>query len=393
MHTMRAPPFIDEGSLMSATAVDHDNVQPRVLVVDDTPANLLAVSAILESLSCQVVEARSGLAALQQAEQDADFAVVLLDIMMPGMDGFETLARLRQLTAGEPPPVVFLTAYDLPGKEIDRAYELGAIDYIRKPISPALLRGKVEAFLALHRAGRELRRQSAALVAKDRHIAVLAHDLRTPLSTFTVASQLLLRNADDPARVRAFAERLSRSANRMNEMVSGLLDYARAGAGTIPIAPVLLDLGDLCRELADEFHLSDPNRHITVEVAGVLAGEWDRGRLYQALSNLVGNATRYGGGKADIRVGRAGDQVEIAVHNDGPPIPPELLPIIFEPFERGLEDGAGLGLGLYIVREIARLHGGEVSVRSGSEAGTTFFLRLPVFRAEKPSASPASLPS
>jgi signal transduction histidine kinase len=101
------------------------------------------------------------------------------------------------------------------------------------------------------------------------------------------------------------------------------------------------------------------------------------------LSNLVGNATRYGAGKADIRLQRTDDEVEIAVHNDGPPVTPELLPLIFEPFERGLEDGAGLGLGLYIVREIARLHGGEVSVRSTADAGTTFFLRLPVFRGEQ----------
>ena len=379
---------------MSTAAVDHENVQPRVLVVDDTPANLLALSAILEPLSCEVVEARSGLAALHAASLDADFALVLLDVMMPGMDGFETLTRLRKLTGGDPPPVVLLTAHDLEGKEIDRAYGLGAIDYVRKPVSPAMLRGKVAAFLALHRAGRELRRQGAAIVAKDRHIAVLAHDLRTPLSTVTVASQLLLRHADEPDRVRSFAERLSRSANRMNEMVGGLLDYARAGAGTIPIAPVFLDLGDLCRDLAEEFRLADANRQISVVTDGVLAGEWDRGRLYQALSNLVGNATRYGAGKADIRVQRVGDAIEIAVHNDGPPISPDLLPRIFDPFERGLEDGAGLGLGLYIVRGIARLHGGEVTVHSDAGAGTTFVLQLPVFRREKPAAvSPSSLPS
>ncbi len=378
---------------MSFAGVDHENDQPRVLVVDDTPGNLLALSAILEPLDCEVVEARSGLAALQEVTLAPDFAVVLLDVMMPGMDGFQTLAQLRKLTAPEPPPVVLLTAYDLPGQEVDRAYGLGAIDYVRKPFSPAMLRGKVEAFLALHRAGRELRRQSAALVAKDRHIAVLAHDLRTPLSTVTVAAQLLLRHAADPARVRTFADRLSRSATRMNDMVGGLLDYARAGAGTIPIAPVHLDIGDLCRELAEEFQLADPNRQISVETDDALTGEWDRGRLYQALSNLVGNATRYGEGKADIRVRRTGNEVEIAVHNDGPPIPADLLPVIFEPFERGMEDGTGLGLGLYIVREIARLHGGEVSVRSGGDAGTTFVLRLPVLRVERPREATASLPS
>src|SRR4029079_16141911 len=269
--TIPGAPFFLMPSLISPAAIDHDSSHPRVLVVDDTPANLLALSAILEPLQCEVVEARSGPAALQQAEHDADFAVVLLDVMMPGMDGFQTLARLRKLTAPDPPPVVLLTAYDLPGQEIDKAYGLGAIDYVRKPVSPAILRGKVEAFLALHRAGRELRRQAAALVAKDRHIAVLAHDLRNPLSTLTMASRLVFQHADEPDRVRTFAEKLSRSANRMNEMVRGLLDYARATAGTLPISPVLFALAELCRELAEEFGLADPTRQISVETNGSLA--------------------------------------------------------------------------------------------------------------------------
>jgi signal transduction histidine kinase len=271
---------------------------------------------------------------------------------------------------------LLLTAYDLDIREIERAYDLGAIDYVPKPVSPAILRGKVSAFLDLHRASRELRQRTAALVAKDRHIAVLAHDLRNPLNTISVGADLVGRSSDEP-KIKSTADRMGRAARRMNDMIRDLLDFARAGSATIPVVPVAMDAGDLCRELVEEFELADPKRRIELVCRGDLACRWDRARIYQALSNLVGNATRYGEGRARLEVAIEGDDLAVRVHNDGPPIGRDLLPRIFEPFERGSQDGSGLGLGLYIVRQIARGHGGDVSVTSSVEAGTTFVLRLP----------------
>jgi len=347
----------------------------KVLAVDDTPANLLAVSAILEPLRCEIVTATSAAEALHMAAR-AEFAVILLDVMMPAMDGFETLAQLRTVPAASHTPVMLLTAFDLELREIERAYALGAIDCVPKPISPEVLRAKVAAFVSVFRTGQELRRRAAALAAKDRQIAVLAHDLRNPLTTIMAATQVLLREGAGE-KVPAIAQRLGRAASRMNEMIRDLLDYARAGRGDLPVLPAPTDIGDLCRELVEEFQLADPNRQIELSCTGELRGEWDRARIFQALANLVGNATRYGKGRATIRVRRDDDSVVLAVHNDGPPIPADLLPIIFDPFERGTQEGTGLGLGLYIVREIARAHGGDISVNSSREDGTTFAMLLP----------------
>ncbi len=362
---------------LSQIEIEEQGFPPaRILVVDDVRPNLLAITALLAPLGHEIVEATSGPKALALAERE-EFAVILLDVMMPGMDGFEVLERLHSIPLAHHTPVILQTAYDLDREAVERAYELGAVDYVRKPTPPTLLRGKVGALASLYRRGEELRRRAEMLAAKDRHLAVLAHDLRNPLTVVTTSVALLARASDD-SRVKRLAERVSRATHRMNDMVRDLLDYARVGAGTIPIAPAPVDMRDLCQELVEDFAFTAPVPTIEVTNAGDTRGEWDRARILQALANLVENAAKYGGGRAAIRVQRTGKEIEVAVHNDGPAIPREVLPRIFEPFERGQQDGTGLGLGLYIVRQIAHAHRGEVAVASSSEAGTTFTLRLPV---------------
>jgi signal transduction histidine kinase len=234
----------------------------------------------------------------------------------------------------------------------------------------------VAAFVSLHRRGEELRRRGEALAAKDRHIAMLAHDLQSPLATVGVSAGQLLRAQLDP-RLHRSAERISRGVVRMSEMIRNLTDYARAGRGAIPITRTDMDLADLCREIADDFQAVDSARRIDVGCAGGLDGRWDRNRLYQAIANLVSNALRYGTGDVVVNARGETTEVAVAVHNMGPPIPAELTPLIFQPFERGQAHRAGLGLGLYVVREIAKAHGGDISVTSSAEGGTTFVLRLP----------------
>jgi signal transduction histidine kinase len=360
----------------------------KLLAVDDLDANLLVVGAILNPLGHQIVEARSGAEALEHARRE-EFALILLDLMMPGMDGFEMLEHLRHIPLARHTPVILLSAYDLDLPAMERAYELGAIDCLSKPVPPSLLRGKVAALALLYQRGLELRRRSAELAAKDRQIAVLAHDLRNPLATVAAAANLLSRRSPD-ARTTMLTERLSRAAARMNEMIQGLLEFARVNAGAIRIVFAPMDMRDVCRDLVEGFELADEEGRIEITNVGDTQGEWDRARIFQALSNLVGNATRYGDGKASVHVERRGQEVRVAVHNDGPPIPAEVLPRIFEPFERGEAGGSGLGLGLYIVREIARAHRGEVEVVSAGGAGTTFTLTLPVHPPSRPDSPPAT---
>jgi signal transduction histidine kinase len=358
-----------------------------ILAVDDHPANLIALQAILEPLLGPLVMAQSGPEALKLAA-GRPFAVILLDVMMPGMDGFETLARLRASPAARATPVILVTAYELNAISMDQVWDLGNVDYILKPIPAELLRSKVAAFVSLHRRGEELRRRGEALAAKDRDIAVLAHDLQNPLAAIATSADLLLRADMDPRYHRA-AERISRGVARMSEMIGSLTDYARAGRGPIPIAPAEMDMCRLCRELVEDFQGAHAGRGIDLDCEGEVTGQWDRNRLYQAISNLLGNALRYGVGDVAVHTRGGASHVEVDVHNLGPPIPADRLPLIFLPFERGAQEGTGLGLGLYIVREIAKAHGGDVSVTSSPEEGTTFALRLP----RRPVTAAAALPA
>jgi signal transduction histidine kinase len=346
----------------------------KILAVDDNAANLLALAALLEPLENHLVEASSGPQALELASQH-DFAVILLDVMMPVMDGFETLARLRTMPTAKDVPVVLLTAFELDPRALARAHKMGAVDYILKPLLPELLRSKVAALVSLHRRGEEIRRRGAALAAKDRDIAMLAHDLQNPLTTIETSANWLQRKDLDPG-VRKAVERISRASSRMTEMIRSLTDYARAGRGAIPVSPTWMDLRELCSELVDDARLTNPSCSIELLLAGELKGAWDRNRLHQAISNLVGNAIKYGAGKVEVQVTDVGPHIEVAVHNGGVPIASDLLPVIFQPFERGADTAGGLGLGLFIVREIAKAHDGDISV-SSSASGTTFVLRLP----------------
>jgi signal transduction histidine kinase len=360
---------------MSGSEVESGQAPAKILAVDDTPANLLALSSIVDPLEVELVVADSGAEALKLAAHH-EFATILLDVMMPEMDGFETLAKLRTIPCSQLTPVVLLTAYELDSRDIERVRGMGTVDYILKPIQPILLRSKIAALVSLFRRGEEIRHRDAALAAKDRDIAMLAHDLQNPLTTIKASSEMLLRSVCD-VHSRNAANRIARVAGRMSDMIRSLTDYARAGRGAIPIARTPMDMGGLCGEIVADFRLSHPERPIELGCSGALGGEWDHDRLYQAVSNLIGNAIKYGEGTVAVQAEDAGSDVQLTVHNDGPVITPELLPVIFMPFERGKQDRTGLGLGLYIVQEIVKAHHGEISVTSWPAGGTTFTVELP----------------
>jgi signal transduction histidine kinase len=345
----------------------------RVLVVDDTPANRLAVGALLEGLGIELVEAGSGSEAMTAIER-AQFALVLLDVQMPGMDGFQTLELIRRRGYGQL-PVLFLTGFDASRAMRARAFALGAFDFLTKPLDAEELRGKVNAFLASHNRGRELERQAEALRAKDRFLGMLAHDLRTPIAVVVYAARLL---ADESSpHIRTSAARIERAAVRMEHLTRDLLDYARAAAHRIPLRLRTFDLAALCWELVDDFAASAPNTHFSLGAPDALVGTWDGERLHQAIANLLSNAAKYGDGAVRMTVKQNGDEVTVSVLNGGKGIAPEHLERVFEPFQQENHGSPGVGLGLYIVREIVAAHGGRTVARSASEQ-TTFELHLPL---------------
>ena len=216
---------------------------------------------------------------------------------------------------------------------------------------------------------------------RERMMGILSHDLRTPLNAITMASDLLLRNERPPTEGEQL-KRIRRAAERMQEMIETLLDFTRMRyLGRFPVSLAPANLGEVARGVVDEMRVARPDRRIELSLDGDLQGEWDPARVAQAISNLVANGLVYSAPEAPVRVavkGNAGGVV-VTVHNQGAPIPPALLAVIFEPFRRGVpEDRSphGLGLGLHIVQQIALAHGGQVAVDSTAEAGTTFTIRL-----------------
>jgi signal transduction histidine kinase len=214
---------------------------------------------------------------------------------------------------------------------------------------------------------------------EHRMIGILGHDLRNPIHAITGTARMLLdRDLADPERKAAL--RIQRSADRMNALVSDLLDLTRARTGGIPVERQHVDLDELAADALDEVAVAHPDRKLRLEARSRCIGRWDPERLKQVLSNLLGNAIRYGSSDAPVvlRVACERDQARLEVHNQGTPIPREDVETLFEPYRRGSSHGGGLGLGLFIAREIVIAHGGTIEVASSADQGTTFVVRIPV---------------
>ena len=215
-------------------------------------------------------------------------------------------------------------------------------------------------------------------------MGIVGHDLRTPISTVLSAAELLLMRGGLGEKDAELTRKIVRSASRAGRLIDQVLDLTRSRlGGGIPIDPVPFDLNDLCWQVMNETELNHPNRPLRVDLRGELGGVWDRDRLYQLLGNLVGNAVQHGEPRTaiDLRAHGRATEVVIEVVNRGEPIPAEMLPFIFDAFRQVRTAhptrAGGLGLGLFIAKEIARAHGGSITVASSEREGTTFAVSLP----------------
>jgi signal transduction histidine kinase len=250
----------------------------------------------------------------------------------------------------------------------------------------SLLSEKVDALNreARHRREVEVQREqliaelNRALLLSETFVAVLGHDLRSPLGAVVAGATLALRRTQD-AKARSHLARVLRSARRMSRMVEQLLDVSRVRLGRgLPLVRAEIDLGELVRQTAAEIEPSHRQHRFDLRLPQRCEGEWDRDRLAQVLTNLLSNACEHSeaGSVVTVTIDEGPAHATVAVHNPGPPIPPEILPSVFDAFASG-SAGRGLGLGLYIAREVARAHGGDIAVESAAGTGTTFSVTLP----------------
>jgi signal transduction histidine kinase len=391
----------------------------KILIVDDVPGKLLAIAAVLESLDQTVVTVTSGAEALRRLLTD-DFAVILLDVNMPGLDGFETAALIRQRKRSEHTPIIFLTAFPDDTYAV-KGYSLGAVDYILTPAAPEVLRSKVSVFVELYHKNEQVRRQAdqrvllaqehaarlaaeRANVAKSQFLTNMSHELRTPMTAIIGMTDLALSEELTP-QLREYLQAVQTNAHLLLELLNEILDLSKLEAGKFALDSAPFALRKIVNELAQSFGYRAGERGLEFKsvvadaVPDNLVG--DSLRLRQVLMNLLTNAIKFTDrGRVTLEVEAETTStteawLKFIVTDTGIGISPEDQERIFAPFTQvdastsRLHSGAGLGLA--ITSELIRAMGGFRSVRSELGRGSAFAFTIPlILDAGKKDAVPAT---
>jgi signal transduction histidine kinase len=404
--------------------------QVNILIVDDEPRNLTVLESILDDPGYRLVRAHSGQEALL-ALMAHEFAVLVLDVRMPGMTGFELAQIIKERRKTARVPIIFLTAYYNEDQHVLEGYGSGAVDYLHKPVNTAVLRSKVAVFAELFSKGRALELANRSLTTeigerrkaeerlrelnetldrrvtertntlalreaelrdanrrKDEFLATLAHELRNPLAPVRNAVQLLRLKGLDTPDLQWSAEVIDRQVQAMSRLIDDLMDVSRINQGKIElrqdwftVEDVLRDAVECSRPLIDEcgheLLLSLPEGQLSLHA--------DRTRLTQAFMNLLNNAAKYmdRGGCIEVKASSSGKNIVVTVKDRGIGIPADRLQSVFELFsqvETALSRSrGGLGIGLSLTQRLVEMHGGSVLARSeGPGLGSEFEVRLPL---------------
>lgn len=367
-----------------------------VLLVDDLQENLLALEALLRRDGLTFLKARTGDEALELLLAH-DVALALLDVQMPGMDGFQLAEYMRGSTRTRHVPIIFVTAGSADHQRRFRGYEAGAVDFIQKPIEADILSSKAEVFFDLFDQRRQMLRQRDELEAyaaqlraadrrKDEFLAVLGHELRNPLMALRAGLQLLEREADG-SKAGVIRERMGTQVLHLSRLTEDLLDVSRIDQGKIALRLERVSLQAVLESAIDTSRPKiDAGLHaLTVELPDEpawIAGDFTR--LSQVVSNLLTNAAKYtpAGGELRLSAGLEADFVQIEVEDNGVGVPPEMQERIFALYTQvpgpDTRSSEGLGIGLALVKQLVELHRGSIAVSSeGEDQGSRFTVRLP----------------
>jgi len=402
----------------------------NILIVDDEPANLLVLESVLDVAGYRLVSANSGEEALMALIAN-DFAVMVLDIQMPGISGLELAQLVKERKRSAQIPIIFLTAYYSEDQHILAGYGSGAVDYLHKPVNAAVLRAKVAVFAELHRKSRALEAANRALQSeviersraearlselnqtldrrvsdrtaalrdseaqllnanrrKDEFLATLAHELRNPLAPVRNAVQLLRLKGLDREWLTQLSDLIDRQVSSLTRLIDDLMDVSRINQSRIElrrervlVSAVLEEAIETARPLIEECDhvlvVNLPEQPLQIQA--------DKTRLAQAFMNLLSNAAKYmdRGGRIELNVRSEHDEVIVSCKDRGIGIPPDKLDSVFEMFsqiETALSRSrGGLGIGLSLARSLVNLHGGSIGAFSnGPGTGCEFTVRLPL---------------
>ena len=390
------------------------DIQAKLLIVDDLPENLLALEALIKREDRIVYKALSADEALSLLLQH-EFAMAILDVQMPGMNGFELAELMRGTAKTKNIPIVFVSAA---GREMNYAfkgYESGAVDFLHKPLDIHAVKSKVNVFVELYRQSKAMKQQVEALEQsrreqetllaqlqltqvelehavrmRDDFMSIVSHEVRTPLNGLILETQLRkMHLARDNAaaftmdKMQAMVDRDERQIQSLIRLIEDMLDVSRIRTGKLSIRPGQFDLAQTVAQLLESFsaQISAAQSSVNFTAEQPVVGQWDEFRIEQVISNLLTTALRYGAKKPiDVSVYIESGQAVVDVRDQGIGISEENQQRVFQQFERVSSSHviAGLGLGLFISEQIVAAHSGTISVQSALGEGALFRVCLPL---------------
>lgn len=366
-----------------------------ILLVDDTPENLISLKNVLEKHGFEVDTANSGEEALKKVLKNS-YVLIILDVQMPEMDGFEVAEVISGYSKAKETAIIFLSAANTEFRFIAKGYSSGGLDYITKPVDINILLLKIKTFYRIYEQNRKLNEVQAALLEeieyrkeaekkKDEFISIASHELKTPLTSVKGYIQLLERglNKGDIDIVKSHLAKAQIQLEKLNGLIADLLDISKIESGKLKFNKQYFDFDQLLDSIIEVIHQSNPG--FAIEKNGAVHAKifGDEMRIEQVIVNFLTNAIKYSPGttKALIIVSLEHNQLYLGVKDYGIGMQPDQIERVFEKFYRVEETShrfQGLGIGLYISSEIIRRHGGEINVRSVYGEGSEFYFTIPV---------------
>jgi signal transduction histidine kinase len=398
----------------------------KILLVDDNENNLLSMRVVLEKDQYAFSTATSGREALRILLKEDDFSLILLDVKMPMMDGYETAELIYQRDKLRRIPIIFITAHDYEEAAVFKGYKAGAVDFVRKPFNPEILRSKVTVFTELYHKNRLLKQQEEKLqlinndliqlnqeleqrvhertlalenlnhelkalnLSKDKFLSVISHDLRNPLTSLLASSENLKRDADKlkPEQIKLLSGIINRTSNKILSQLNELVEWAKNQREKTSFQPVKLHLAHGINESLDLLRETSSQKEINLEngVDDDIYIMADTLMFRSVLQNLVTNAikfTPHGGGAVKVSACVEAGMVEICIRDNGIGMSEDTKAMLFGNGGRtsilGTNMEKGSGLGLLLVKDFIAAHGGTISVDTEVDKGTCFRFTLPHF--------------
>lgn len=366
-----------------------------ILIVDDTPENLISLKRVLERHNFEVDTASSGEEALKKVLKN-EYVLIILDVQMPGMDGFEVAEAISGYSKAKETAIIFLSAVNKELKFITKGYSSGGLDYITKPVDMDILLLKVKTFYRIYEQSRKLIEIQKALLdeiefrkraerKKDEFISIASHELKTPLTSVKGYMQLLGRSVEkgDIPTVKKHLGKAQIQLEKLNELIADLLDISKIESGKLKFNKKYFSIDCLLDSVVDIIHQSNPEFKIIRN--GKIGKEIfaDEMRIEQVIINFLTNAIKYSPGTSEVQINTSieGEKIYLGVKDFGIGIDPKVHKNVFDKFYRVEETSIhfqGLGIGLYISAEIIRRHNGEVGVKSKLGEGSEFYFILPL---------------